>query len=60
MTDSLIWQVVLALIGSGAVYGGIRADLRAIHERLKDVRESAAEAHGRIDSLLMGKGERHG
>lgn len=39
----------------GAVYGGIRADLKAMHEKIKDIQETANQAHQRIDSLLIRK-----
>ncbi len=38
---------------AGAIYGGIKADLRAMHERLETLHESANEAHKRIDSILI-------
>lgn len=45
-------QLVYALIGAGAVYGGIRADIRAMHERIKTAEESAKAAHSRLDIHL--------
>ena len=48
------WVIELGtmLVAGGAVYGGIRADLRSMHHRLGDVWEHADKAHGRIDRLL--------
>lgn len=45
-------QVVYALLAAGAVYGGIRADLRGMHERIKLAEESAKAAHERLDNHL--------
>lgn len=45
-------QVVYALLGAGAVYGGIRADLKAMHGRIESAEKSAAQCHARLDSHL--------
>lgn len=45
-------QIVYALVGAGAVYGGIRADLRSMHERIKEAQETAKQAHARLDIHL--------
>ena len=42
-------QVLYGLFLAGAVYGGIRADLKALHERVADLGRSVTRAHGRID-----------
>jgi hypothetical protein len=47
----LILQVVTVLIAAGAVYGGIRSDIRAMHENLQRVEKMAAKAHDRIDAI---------
>lgn len=52
MTPDLIAQGVYALIAAGAVYGGIRADIKAMHERIQNAQESANEAHRRLDSFI--------
>lgn len=31
-----VWQVGTALVAAGAVYGAIRADLKAIHQKQRD------------------------
>ncbi len=48
-------QIVMTLIGAGAVYGGIRADLRNIQESVKHAREAADSAHRRIDDHIAGE-----
>lgn len=37
---------------AGAIYGGIRADVRNLHEGLKEAKESSKEAHQRINGIL--------
>lgn len=55
----LALQLVTVLIAAGAVYGGIRGDLKAIHENLRRIEKAADKAHERIDGLA-GVGRRHG
>ena len=45
-------QVLYGLFLAGAVYGGIRADLKGIHQRITDCAEATKEAHKRIDVIL--------
>lgn len=52
---SELLNIVGIILAAGAVYGGIRADLRGMHQGLQDVKESATAAHRRIDGML----ERH-
>lgn len=49
MAPDMLWQIVVALVTGGAVYGGIRADLRGMHERIKAAHDAAIEAHRRLD-----------
>jgi len=37
------------LLACGAVYGGIRVDLKTMHERLRDNAAATARAHDRLD-----------
>lgn len=52
-----LWHVLGALGGqllvAGAIYGGIRADLRHMQEQLRAQSDSIEHAHSRIDSLLL-------
>lgn len=48
--------VAAQLFVAGAIYGGIRADLRALHTRVQFTHERAEHAHERIDSMLIRKG----
>lgn len=47
-------QLVTILIAAGAVYGGIRGDLRAMHEAISRIERAAEKAHERIDSMAGG------
>jgi len=47
-----IVQLIEAAVVGGAVYGGIRADLRALHEKVSAAASSASRAHERIDQHL--------
>ena len=52
MSSDMLYQLAVALATAGAIYGGIRADLRAMHERIKNAEESARAAHVRLDNHL--------
>lgn len=45
-------NVLYPLFLAGAVYGGIRSDLKALHQRVNDTHEAMKDAHRRIDNLL--------
>lgn len=53
LSDGLLWQLVTGLILAGAVYGGIRQDLRGIHENLLRIEKMAERAHNRLDQIGM-------
>lgn len=53
----LILQAITALVLAGAVYGGIRSDLKSLHEHIRRVEKDADKAHDRLDQL--GYGRRH-
>ena len=52
MEPSLILQLLGFGLMAASVYGGIRSDIKAIHEKLNDVKEASDEAHKRIDNIL--------
>lgn len=52
MSPDLIAQVLYALVAGGAVYGGIRADIKAMHERISAAQRAADEAHRRLDTII--------
>jgi hypothetical protein len=54
----LIFQVAGILVAAGAVYGGIRNDLRGMHERQDRLERSIDKAHERIDDCTTCAGRR--
>lgn len=52
MSQDLIAQGLYALVAAGAVYGGIRADIKAMHERISAAQRAADEAHRRLDTII--------
>ncbi len=47
-----IRQLIVSAFFAGAMYAGIRADIRHIHEKVNTALKSASRAHERIDSHL--------
>lgn len=45
------------LFAGGMYYGAIRADLKALHEKIETANRAASRAHQRIDNIL---GNHHG
>lgn len=52
MSVDLIWQISMALIAASAVYGGIRSDLRHIHERILAHEQAVKRLHERVDNCV--------
>ena len=52
LTPEFVIQLVIMLAGAGAVYGGIRADLRHLHDLYDRNSRATAKAHARIDAIL--------
>ncbi len=52
LTPEFFVQLVVMLAGAGAVYGGIRADIRNLHTLTDRNARATARAHERIDALL--------
>lgn len=52
LPPEFLWQIVLALVTGGAIYGGIRADIRSIHSKIDGAQDDADEAHRRLDRHL--------
>ena len=57
--DSL-WRLGGFLLVAGAVYGGIRADLKEIHERIGRNERAIDRLHVRVDDCAMCKGRGNG
>ena len=51
-------RVAMMLLGAGAVYGGIRADLQNTRQKADDAMRSATRAHERLDDHIQ-FGKRH-
>ena len=49
MTLDLIFQLGAMLLAAAATYGAIKSDLKNLHEKSKENRDSAEHAHTRID-----------
>lgn len=48
-----IWMWIAGqIIAGAAIWGGIRADIKAMHIRIEHTEKSVDEAHIRIDRLL--------
>ncbi|WP_176754627.1 hypothetical protein [Nitrosospira sp. Nl5] len=52
MDANVVMWVAGQLIVAAAIYGGIRADIRSIHQRIEHAEKSLVEAHTRIDRML--------
>lgn len=46
-------QIIAMLVTAGAVYGGIRSDIKAILMRITQISDEAHLANKRIDEILM-------
>jgi len=48
------WVIQLAgyLVVGGMLYGGIRADIRQLHEKAGDLKQTAIRAHRRLDEHI--------
>ena len=59
LTNSDFIQLAGILVTGGAIYGGIRADLKAMHQRVEEAMRASARAHDRIDVIYEGR-KNHG
>ena len=53
MNYEIVVQLVVMVLGAAATYGAIRADIKNIHRQIEDVKDTADQAHHRIDEILM-------
>lgn len=58
MSADLLWQIGAAVVSAAAVYGGIRSDLKAMHERISLNERAIERMHERMDSCLGNYGRR--
>ena len=54
--QSVVMFIIGQLITGAAIWGGIRSDIKALHEKAAAAMSAADKAHERIDTLLT----RHG
>lgn len=52
MNPEFLYQLMAGIMMAGAVYGGIRADIKAMHERITGAQAAADRANKRIDQHL--------
>lgn len=52
LEPQFILQVLVAMASGAGAYTAIRADLARMHERLDHTKESADQAHKRIDQMM--------
>lgn len=55
-----LWKLGAILIAAGAVYGGIRGDLRTIHEQLDENRQDLKDLTKRMNDCVVCFGRRAG
>jgi hypothetical protein len=51
ISPDFILQVLIMVATAGAVYGAIKGDLKAMHQRLNDLNDQIVYNRGRIDIL---------
>ena len=50
--DILIWIVGQLFVGA-ALYGGIRVDIKNIHEKINRIDEHVSDTNKRMDGILL-------
>jgi len=60
MSAEMVWQIAAFLVAAGAVYGGIRNDLKVMHERQAAQDRAIERLHDRLDGCATCHGRRHG
>lgn len=59
MSDGgLLWQVAAFLVAAGAVYGGIRNDIKSIHEQIAELKAQLHVERRRINECGIACGFR--
>lgn len=51
MDSALLWQVAAFLVAAGAVYGGIRGDLKNMREKIASHGRAIERIHDRLDGV---------
>ena len=55
-----LWKLGAFLIAAGAVYGGIRGDLKTIHEQLAEHKQDLKDLTKRMNDCVICFGRRDG
>lgn len=55
-TENVVVWIIGQVVVAAAIWGGIRADIRGLHERIKEAKDSTDKAHQRIDDMLQQTG----
>lgn len=48
MSETLQW-IVGQIVVAAAIWGSIRADIKGMHQRMDDIKDSVDKAHTRLD-----------
>lgn len=49
----LVFKLGIMVLTAGAIYGAIKSDLKAMHEKIATIEKDTINANKRIDDLLM-------
>jgi hypothetical protein len=52
---AILSNAVYGLFIAGAVYGGIRGDIKHLHESILENKQATGRAHDRIDDILKAR-----
>lgn len=52
LSPDIVSQVLTAVATGGAVYGGIRADIKSLRDKADRAQNTADTAHKRLDSIF--------
>ncbi len=55
MTDDFLLNALGMFVAAGVSYGAIKNDLKNIHEKVQDLKQSNDIAHKRIDTILYNR-----
>lgn len=53
MNDDIVLWVVGQLFVGAALYGGIRVDIKNIHEKINNTANRVSEVNERVDKILL-------
>lgn len=52
LSNELLLQIVTMIATGGAMYGAIRSDMRALHEKVSTAQKTGDAAHARLDAHI--------